>query len=264
MVHLHGLEANSDSGHMKAMSLLAHDSGFASLRLDWRGCGASEVTCKSMYHALAGDDLAAAVGWASRRLPGVPIFLTGISLGGAVALRWLSSLGPLGPALVRGLVTISAPLDLDAAARQLAKPANRPYERWFLASMKARVRRAARRSPETWGGKLPAALSARCLRAFDDVVTAPMAGQSDASAYYENASAGRSLGELRVPTILIHAKDDPFVPPPTETGPFGRLMLLPAGGHGGFLAGRPMAFAGGLTTDRWAEGAAISLLADWL
>lgn len=263
VIHLHGLEAEAASGHMRGISLLAHQAGFASLRLDWLGCGASRLTAGTVYHALRWHDLEAAVGWVSRRLPGLPVFLTGLSLGGAVALRWLSEMGEAALPLVRGVVTISAPVDMGAAARALALPGNRIYERWFLASMKRRLEAAARRDPQRWGEVARLGRAASSLARFDDDVTARLAGQRDAQAYYTLASPRYALDRLKVPAFLIHAADDPFVPPPENLPGHVKLILQPHGGHGGFWMAAPGTFGPSITTDRWAEGAAARLIQTW-
>ncbi|MEB3203716.1 MAG: alpha/beta fold hydrolase [Candidatus Sericytochromatia bacterium] len=263
VIHLHGLEADAESGHMRGISLLTHQAGFASLRLDWLGCGASGLTAGTMYHALRWLDLEAAVGWVSRRLPGLPVFLTGLSLGGAVALRWLSEMGEAALPMVKGVVTISAPVDLGAAARAVALPGNRIYERWFLASMKRRLEAAARRDPSRWGAIAGLGRAASSLAGFDDDVTARLAGQPDAQAYYRLASPRHALSRLKVPAFLIHAADDPFVPPPDDLPDHVRLILHPSGGHGGFWMASPKAFGPRITTDRWAEGAAVRWIQTW-
>lgn len=263
VIHLHGLEAEAEAGHMRGISRLAHHAGFASLRLDWLGCGASAAHGGRMYNALRWQDIEAAVGWVSRRLPGRPVYLTGLSLGGAMALRWLAHLGTAARFLVRGAVTISAPVDLGAAASALAERENRVYERWFLASMKRRLAAAAARDPARWKPWSDKGRAARSLAEFDSVVTAPMAGQPDAAAYYARASVKGDVADIRVPTVLVHAEDDPFVPAPQGLSEQITTLIQPAGGHGGFWTAGPVDFGHGIVTDRWAEGAAIRILLGW-
>ena len=134
--------------------------------------------------------------------------------------------------MVKTVVAVSAPLDLAAAADRIARPRNRLYERWLLARLRQETEPVWRDSPVS----VRAALArARHVRDFDDAFTAMDAGFRDAADYYASCSPIRGIDALRIPTLLLHANDDPWIPPPsiTERPPL-RVTVTRGGGHVGF------------------------------
>ena len=208
-------------------------SGAPVVRLNLRGSPPGRSVARGHYHMDRVRDLADACLAVADLDPGIRdrgIAIVGFSLGGALALRLASA--PYLPAMVKTVVAVSAPLDLAAAADRIARPRNRLYERWLLACLRQETEPVWRDSPVS----VRAALArARHVRDFDDAFTAMDAGFRDAEDYYASCSPIRGIDALRIPTLLLHAADDPRVPPPsiTERPPL-RVIVTRGGGHVGF------------------------------
>jgi predicted alpha/beta-fold hydrolase len=163
----------------------------------------------------------------------LPVFLIGFSLGGNVALKLAGELGVT--ELIRGVCSISTPIDLARGVRRIGQLDNRLYERRFLKRMRQRLFATGRYSR----AELEAA---RTLYEIDDKITAPSFGFEGADHYYATQSAQGYLDRIRVPTLMIQAKDDTFIPfemfrhPAIESNPFLRLIATEHGGHLGFLS----------------------------
>lgn len=208
-------------------------AGHPAIRLNLRGSPPGRSLARSHYHMDRVRDLADACLAAAELDAGLGergIVILGFSLGGALALRLAAA--PYLPGTVRAVVSVSAPLDLAAAAGRIARPRNRLYERWLLARLRAETEPVWRRAPAP---VRRAVARARHLRDFDDALTAREAGFRDAADYYAACSPARSLASLRVPAMLIHADDDPWVPPPEEaSSPPLSVLVTRGGGHVGF------------------------------
>ncbi len=233
VVLIHGLTGSEDSAYIRASALHFLDQGYPVLRLNLRGAGPSKGLCRSRYHAGRSDDLRQVLGQMDGRLAGRGLLLVGYSLGGNLLLKYLGEAGRR--AIVRGAVSISAPIDLDAARRSIMRPRNRLYHRHIVSGLKL--------ESESLG--LTAA-QRRTLAAvetvfdFDDRILAPLMGFADALDYYRRSMALPLLPEIRVPTLVIHARNDPWIPFRSyrdfDWASNPRLIpLLPAtGGHVGF------------------------------
>jgi hypothetical protein len=203
-----------------------------------------------LYHAGLTSDLHAFLSELHAAGRHLPVFLIGFSLGGNVALKLAGELGETD--LIQGVCAISTPIDLGLSARRIGRPDNRIYERRFLKRMRARLLATGRYRREELG-------ATRSLYDIDDVVTAPSFGFRGADHYYETQSSIRYLDAIRVPSLLIQAKDDTFVPfsmfghRAFRTNPFLKLLAVEHGGHLGFLARRGERF--------WADEIAIGFLA---
>ena len=230
---LHGLEGNGDSGYIHSMAFDLLNAGFVPHRVHMRTCGGTEHLCETLYHAGLTSDLHAFLRGLKEERTGLPVFLIGFSLGGNVALKLAGQLGETD--LIEGVCAISTPIDLAAGVRRIGKWDNRIYERRFLSRMRARLLATGRYSPE----ELEAA---RTLYDIDDRITAPSFGFKGADHYYATQSARNFLDRIRVPTLLIQAKDDVFIPfesyahPAFESNPFLRLIATERGGHLGYLS----------------------------
>lgn len=239
LVLVHGLEGSADSTYMKWMGGAALEAGFDVLRLNVRNCGGTEHLCPTLYHSGLTTDLRAVVD----QLAGERLFLVGFSMGGNQALKLAGEWGALPPPQVAGVAAISAPIDLAAGARRLDEPSNRLYQLRFLAGLRARLRLKARLYPDRYS---TAALDGvRSIVDFDHRVTAPAFGFRDAWDYYEQASSRRYLTAIRVPTLLIQAQDDPFIPFESFQVPDNPALTLLApkhGGHVSFLSRTPPRF----------------------
>ena len=203
------------------------------VRLNLRGSPPGRSLAKGHYHMNRLQDLADACLAVADLDPGIRrhgVVIVGFSLGGALALRLAQA--PSRPAIVKAVVAVSAPLDLPATAERIARPRNRVYERWLLQRLKRETEPLWRDGPAS----LRAAVrSARHIRDFDDALTAKEAGFRDAADYYASCSPMNDMGGLGIPALVIHAADDPWVPPPpvVERAPL-RILVTRGGGHVGF------------------------------
>ena len=203
------------------------------VRLNLRGAPPGRSLARGHYHMDRVRDLADACLAVAARDPGIGergIAVLGYSLGGALALRLAAA--PWLPPQVRAVIAVSAPVDLAATAARIARPRNRPYERWLLARLRGETGPVWRAAPEE---VREAVLRARHIRDFDDALTAREAGFRDAADYYAKCAPLRALDGLRVPTLLLHADDDPWVPPPAVFArPPLEVVVTRGGGHVGF------------------------------
>jgi hypothetical protein len=252
IVLLHGLEGSGASGYMRGMAAAALREGFAVHRFHMRTCGGTERLCSTLYHAGLTSDLLAVL--RQFQLEGrAPVFLVGYSLGGNVALKLAGELGDAAPALLRGVSAVSTPIDLEASARRIAEPANRFYVRRFVRLMRARLCATGRYRRADFAGL-------RSLWAIDDRITAPSFAFGDAANYYKTQSAIRYLAGIRVPVLLVQAKDDTFVPfeafesAAVRSNQWIRLVAAEHGGHLGFIGRRPPRF--------WADETVLSWIAE--
>ncbi|HEX4276782.1 MAG TPA: alpha/beta fold hydrolase [Bryobacteraceae bacterium] len=248
VVLVHGLEGGGDAGYIVSMAWHALNAGFIAHRFHMRTCGGTAHLCKTLYHAGLTSDLRVFVESLSGNYP---VFLVGFSLGANVSLKMAGELGET--SLIQGVVGISTPLDLAAGVRRLAKLDNRLYERRFLKRMRRRVFATGRFA---WKDLK----AARTLYDIDDKITAPSFGFEGADHYYATQSCQNVLHQIRVPTLLIQAKDDTYIPfeifshPAISSNPFLRLLSTEHGGHLGFLARRGQRF--------WLDDTAIDFLVE--
>ncbi len=249
VVLLHGLEGNGESGYIRSMAWAVLNAGFIAHRFHMRTCGGTERLSKTLYHAGLTSDLHSFLTGLRELASGLPICLTGFSLGGNVALKLAGELGET--ELIDAVCAISTPIDLAAGVRRLGRPDNRIYERRFVSRMRRRLVNTGRYTIAELEG-------AETIYEIDDRVTAPSFGFGGADHYYATQSACNFLDRIRVPTLLIQAKDDVFIPfesyaqPAFESNPHLRLIATENGGHLGFLSKRGPRF--------WADEVAVEFL----
>ena len=240
VVLFHGLEGGSRSHYAVAFARAAMQRGWRFALPHFRGCSGEPNRLARAYHS--GDS--AEIGWMLRRFreqSGVAtIFAAGVSLGGNALLKWLGESGAGAGAIVRAAAAVSAPLDVRISGDALGSGFNLVYTRMFMKSLQAKSADKLARHPGIFDGA--AMWRARTLREFDNVVTAPLHGFVDTDDYWRRASARPGLVNIVLPTLLINALDDPFVPPAALPD----AALLPScvtaefpvhGGHVGFVNG---------------------------
>ncbi|MBX3023699.1 alpha/beta fold hydrolase [bacterium] len=257
-VLIHGLSGGEDSPYLlvSAAALLAR--GHPVLRLNLRGAGASRPLCRFQYHAGRTADLADALAGLDPSLTDGGVFVVGYSLGGNLLLKFLGERGAAAP--VRAAAAVSAPIDLAAAARRILMPRNRVYHWNLLRAMKAEaLAPAAALAPS----ERLAIAAARHIVEFDDRFVAPRNGFAGAADYYARCSAEPFLPAIRVPTLVVHALDDPWIPPAAyrrvrwADTPHLYPALSPGGGHVGFHArGSRLPWHDQVVTEFFAERAA--------
>jgi hypothetical protein len=231
---LHGLEGCSDSHYARLIARAFPDAGWRVAIAHWRGCSGEPNRRPRAYHS--GDS--AEVDWILRRFSR-PLDVIGVSLGGNALLKWLGERGAAAAGLVRRAASISAPLDLSAAAGALDRGLSRLlYTRMFLATLKPKSLAKLAGAPTLFDGER--LRRARTFREFDDVFTAPLHGFRDVEHYWTSSSSGPWLAHIRVPTLLVNARNDPFLPEPallaaTRDAAAAVTLELPRrGGHVGF------------------------------
>jgi predicted alpha/beta-fold hydrolase len=239
LVLVHGLEGSSESGYARSMAAAALAQGYIVHRFNMRSCGGTESLAATNYHSGQTSDLLHVL-QERRRASRLPLFVTGYSLGGNVALKLAGELGEQASDLLAGVCAVSAPIDLAECARALGRPVNFLYEKRFLQRLCARVRLRHRQAPHIYS--LEGLKRVRSIWDFDDVYTGPLFGFGSAVNYYRTQSSNQYLAKIRVPTLLMQAKDDPLIPfsvydrPEFRDNPSLRLVALEHGGHLGFLA----------------------------
>lgn len=236
----HGLEGHSSRPYVLGMVRAFQRAGWDAAAWNFRGCSGEPNRALKFTHSGASDDLAAVVeavlGWGGYR----ELVLVGFSLGGNLTLKYLAERASALPAAVRAGIAFSVPCDLKGSAEAMARPGNRIYMRRFLSDLRERMALKAEQFPgrvslEGYG-------SIRTFRDFDDRYTAPLHGFADAEEYWARSASGPRLGELRVPTLLVNAQDDPFL----SEGCFPRELASRSGhlhfeapehgGHVGFVS----------------------------
>ncbi len=242
MIIAHGLEGHSRRPYVLGLARKALAQGYGVLAWNFRSCGPESNLLPRFYHAGCSHDLDAVIEW-SASLPYAERVLTGFSMGGNITLKWLGEAGDTasGKGVVAAAV-LSVPCDLTGCTDSLESPQNALYRRRFVTDLSARLRRKAEEFPDTFD--LRPLSGIRTVREFDDLYTAPMHGFKNAADYYHQCSASRFLGAIRVPTLLLNARNDPFLSPscyPEAVSRQHAWLHLEAprhGGHVGFYAGR--------------------------
>ena len=234
-VLIHGLTGCETSTYMRASARHLLACGHPVLRLNLRGAGPSRPRCRLQYHAGRTEDLRAVVGRMDGRLAANGIVIVGFSLGGNLLLKYLGEQGRRAPLL--GAVSVSAPIDLKTTQLRLMQRRNRRYHNYLLARMKEEVAAPNSTLSDRERGGIGTISS---VYEFDDRLVAPRNNFRDADDYYACCSAQNLLGEIHVPTLIIHARNDPWIPADAylsfdwNANPRLTPLLPKGGGHVGF------------------------------
>ncbi|HSJ15714.1 MAG TPA: hydrolase [Longimicrobiales bacterium] len=258
---LHGLEGSARRGYAIGAYRELARHGLRAVGMNFRSCSGEPNRGARFYHSGDTGDLRFVVGLLRARCPDVPLGAIGFSLGGNVLLKYLGETGAEAP--FDAAVAVSVPYDLAAGADALdASRIGRLYARLFLRSLIAKADTKAALLADRCD--LARVRAARSLREFDDAATAPLHGFANAADYYARSSSRGFLERIRIPTLLLHAADDPFLPaaafPAREiaANPYLRALLTERGGHVGFIEGSVWA------PRFWAEQHAAGFLAGLL
>jgi predicted alpha/beta-fold hydrolase len=241
VVLFHGLEGSSASHYARAIAAQTAARGWRCALPHFRGCSGEPNRLPRAYHSGDSDE----IDWILRRLRAGSsegrLYAVGVSLGGNALLKWLGERGAAAGAVVRRAVAVSAPLDLVAAGFTLDGGFNREvYTRVFLATMKRKALAKLRRFPGLYEAQRVARV--RTLYEFDDLVTAPLHGFRGVRDYWTRASSAPWLEQVRVPTLVLNARNDPFLPAEAllaatrRVSPDVVLEFPSTGGHAGFPA----------------------------
>lgn len=247
----HGLEGSFDSPYARDLLASAASLGWRALLMHFRGCGRSPNRLARAYHSGDTADAYWLIGLLAQRYPRAIKVAAGVSLGGNMLVKLVAEQGGDGLDLA-GAIAISAPLDLAASADALNHGFARHYQRHLLKTLKYKI------VAKMANGPLPLRISSQQIKrldsfwAYDNEVTAPLHGFSSASDYYRRASAGRLIGDIELPTLILHAADDPFMPGdlfdklpmPSDAV---RVEIARQGGHVGFMECRRSRLSSWLT-----------------
>jgi predicted alpha/beta-fold hydrolase len=252
----HGLEGHSRKKYPLGMARILSDHGWDVICLNFRGCSGEPNRLPRLYHSGVTDDLHRVICHGLERTY-ESVALIGFSMGGNQTLKYLGEAPDLVPNRVRGAVVFSVPCWLGEAAEVMSRPSNRPYMRYFMNGLKEKIREKAHRFPgliDTRG--LDEMIT---FEPFDDKYTAPIHGFEDAADYYRRCSSAQFLDAIRVPTLIVQAQDDPFLPPScypfdaAERNPRLFLEVAEFGGHVGFMGSW-------LESYYWSEKRALAFL----
>jgi predicted alpha/beta-fold hydrolase len=236
----HGLEGNSNSHYAISLMRAFTERGWDAALVHFRGCSGQINRLPRAYHSGDSEE----IDWILRRLkqhfPKRPLYALGVSLGGNALLKWLGERELHAADLIQAAAAISAPLDLTACGHHLGRGFNRIYTQHFLRSLK----QSAAAKLQLFPGLFDEARmhAARNLYQFDDVVTAPLHGFADTDDYWRRASSKPWLAAIRLPTLLLNAQNDPFLPsdalPSRKQYSAAVTADFPCqGGHAGFVSG---------------------------
>jgi len=259
LIALHGLNGSSEAHYMRGLAAKAFARGMNVVRLNQRNCGDTEHLAEGLFHSGLTADAAHVVHELTEvdRLPALAV--AGYSLGGNLALKLAGEYGRWAPSTFLGVAAVSPIIEISACTRALERPGNGLYQWNFVRDLKRRMRRKDRFRRGAFD--LSRLNAIRTVRQFDEAYTAPYFGFRDAEDYYHRASAMRLVDRISVPTLIITAEDDPFVPSqpfhdPKVTGnPHIDLRISPHGGHCGFVGPRSATDDG-----YWAESQIVSFV----
>ena len=239
----HGLEGDSHRPYIRGMAQALNEAGFDALAWNYRSCGGEPNRLLRSYHLGDTGDLAQVLRHALATGRYRRVSLVGFSAGGNVTLKFLGENPAQVPPEVQRAVVFSTPTDLKSSAVHIGRLQNQVYMRRFLKSLRLKVRAKAAQMPEQVD--LTGLEELRNFPDFDDRYTAPMHGFASAEAYYAHASSGQYVANIQIPTLLVNAANDPFLPgscyPVAAAEASGKFFLeiTAGGGHVGFAEGLP-------------------------
>lgn len=243
VVLVHGIGGSGDSRCVLRGAVALHRAGHHVIRLDMRGAGTSTPDAPSLYHGGLSSDLDVALSFVARDPRVSRVVLFGYSGGGSMSLKVAGEWGDAVPPHVAAVVSVSAPLDYTHVAPWMDQLGRLPYRVHVLRQLLASARAFAHQHPGRAHYRAQDLDRMRTFRVFDGQVIAPMHGFPDVDTYYEQASSGPWLSRIRVPTLLVHADDDPMVPHASvrpwlsKVSPSVTVETTRHGGHIGWLAG---------------------------
>ncbi|HMD39522.1 MAG TPA: alpha/beta fold hydrolase [Candidatus Acidoferrum sp.] len=242
VVIVHGLEGSSESNYARGIAEKAFRLGYHAVRLNQRNCGGTETLTPSLYNSGMSGDYRAVFEELANGDGFEQIFFAGYSMGGNLVTKMAGEFAEAVPKALRGVCVVCPAMDLGACADALERLDNYFYQRHFVKGLMARYARKAKLFPDRYSQN--GIGTVRTVREFDDKITAPHFGYKDAQDYYDAVGAKRLVAQVRVPMLMITAKDDPFVPyglfqlAKPEQNPAIRFLTPEHGGHCGFISNK--------------------------
>jgi predicted alpha/beta-fold hydrolase len=258
VIIVHGLEGSSESQYMLGIAAKGMAAGMNVVRMNQRNCGGTDALSPTLYHSGRSQDIAAVAKNLLLQDRISRFNLAGFSMGGNLVLKLAGEWGEEGPPQFRAVAAVCPSMNLAASADALHIPANRLYEYYFMWQLRRRLRAKARLFPGVFDTARMRGVTS--LRDFDDKVTAHYCGFEGASDYYERSAAANVVDRIAVPTLILHAANDPFIRILPETrrkilsNPHIIFVETEDGGHCSFLA-QPDGDDG-----RWAERQVVEFL----
>jgi len=238
VVLFHGLEGNSQSSYARALMSEVKSKGWRGVVIHFRGCSGEPNRLPRVYYAGDTAEIQQFLSRVRSEVKDVPIYAVGVSLGGNALLKWLGETSDTAKLIVNKAVAVSAPIDLAASAQALDTGLNRLlYTRLFVSSMKPKALEMLTRFPDLLDKEK--IMTAKSIHDIDNVVTAQLYGARDAEDYYQKNASKPWLKYISLPTLILNAKNDPFLPAnklpnSDEVSNFVTLDFPESGGHVGF------------------------------
>jgi predicted alpha/beta-fold hydrolase len=240
LVMWHGLEGSAASAYMLSTAAKAFARGFNVMRMNVRNCGGTEHLTPTLYHGGLTTDLRVVIEELIVNDGLSRIVIAGFSLGGNMVLKLAGEYGDSPPREIKAIGAVSPSIDLSAGRDFLNLRRNLVYQKNFLLYLKRRLRRKEKLYPGSYD--VAGLNRVRSIEQFDDRFIAPAFGFEGVDDYYRKASSRPYVGRIRIPTVIIHAKDDPFIPfapltdPSIEANPFVLVIATEKGGHVAFVS----------------------------
>src|SRR5229473_729262 len=242
LVMWHGMEGSTASAYMLTTADKMFRTGFNVVRVNFRNCGGTEHLSPTLYHGGLTGDLRVVIDELIARDGLARIFIAGFSLGGNMVLKLAGEYGDNPPAEVKGVCAVSPSINLRASTNLMARRRNWIYQQDFLRRLRWRIRVKEKLFPDLYDSAGLRRL--RSIEQFDNRYIAPMFGFEDADDYYAKASSLPVIGRIRIPTLMIHSQDDPFIPfrplrdPSIAANPYVLLIAPEHGGHVAFMSAK--------------------------
>jgi predicted alpha/beta-fold hydrolase len=243
LVIWHGMEGSTASAYMLTTADKAFRAGFNVVRVNFRNCGGSEHLSPTLYHGGLTSDLRVVIDELIARDGLTRIFIAGFSLGGNMALKLAGEYGDNPPAEVKAVCTVSPSISMRASCDLLMRRRNWIYQQDFLRRLRHRIRVKEKLFPDLYDSTGLGRI--RSIEQFDNRYIAPMFGFENADDYYAKASSLPFIGRIRIPTLMIHSQDDPFIPfgplrdPSIAANPYVLMIATEHGGHVAFMSANP-------------------------
>lgn len=236
---LHGFEGSIESHYAKGIMSELDRQGIRAVFMHFRGCSGEPNRLPRGYHSGETTDVNWVVEAIKKREPKTKLGAVGYSLGGNVLLKWLGETKGSNP--LDAAIAISVPFEIDKAAKRIQQGFSRIYQWYFLKCLRERLLHKSEKVSSPI--QMSFLSEVQTLKDFDDRYTAPLHGFSNAEEYYTIASSRQYLSCIQIPTLVLHAKDDPFmtedvIPTHQELSPHVTLEITEAGGHVGFVMGK--------------------------
>ncbi|MDQ1388403.1 MAG: uncharacterized protein QOF56_1857 [Acidobacteriaceae bacterium] len=240
LVMWHGMEGSTASSYMLTTARKMFGAGFNVVRVNFRNCGGTEHLSPTLYHGGLTNDLRVVIDELIARDGLSRLFVAGFSLGGNMVLKLAGEYGESPPAEVKAFCAISPAVDLRASTNLMAQRRNWIYQQDFLRRLKNRIKVKEGLFPDRYDSSL--LRDVRSVEQFDNRYIAPLFGFADANDYYAKASSLPFISRIRLPTLIMHAQDDPFIPfaplrdPAIAANPYVLLLAPERGGHVAFVS----------------------------